>query len=133
MGGSSRSETVGAVEKLLFIDRLQPHRDRPFQHFVLHGGHPDGTRFRFVLRDVDSLHQRGAVRASLGAVEQTPQVRFQIFTLIGDRLVIHTRGAGPADFPLGFSQPQQVEVMTQRRQRAARVALRPLCDVLLAG
>src|SRR5687767_6952911 len=33
------SKPVRAVAKVLLVDRLQYHRDRPLQHFVLKGGY----------------------------------------------------------------------------------------------
>ena len=67
------------------------------------------------------------------SVTRNSQVRGQIFAVTGDRLAIHSRGTVPADSPVGFPQPELIQMLAQRGERAARVFLSRCCDVLLTS
>src|SRR5688572_2128941 len=69
MGRTSWAETIRTVKKVLFVDRLQDHHDRPLEDFVLQRRDPD--RAGFPARSFRYLHPAdwgGAVRATLGPV-----------------------------------------------------------------
>ena len=125
VGRSPGPKPVGTVMKVLFVDRLDQHHDRPLEDLILQGRNPDwasvATR---AFRDVRASHGRCAVRAGLGAFQERPKVSLQVLLVVRSRLPVHAHRSILARTPICLVQPRQVEVLVQRSERHLRGLLR---------
>jgi len=130
---SSGPETIRAVQKVVLIDWLQQHDDRPLKNFVFQRRNPErtglGTRAAF--RNVHSPHGRSVVRSRLRAVEQDLQVPLQILFVLLRGHSIHAHGTILAGAPVRFLQPVHIHQLGQRSERHLWRLFRQLCYPLL--
>src|SRR5690606_25235607 len=93
MSRATATESVGAVVEVPLIDRFQDHHDRALQDLVLDGRNSDraGLGGRASFRNVDAPHRWGAVRATLGAVQERPEVLLKVRFIVRPGLAIDAR------------------------------------------
>jgi hypothetical protein len=107
--------------KVLLVDRLHQHHDRPLEYLVLQRRNSDrasvATR---AFRNVRPPHGRCAVRAGLGAFQERPEVSLQVLLVVGSRLPVHAHRPVLACTPICLVQPIQVEVLVQGSERHLR-------------
>jgi hypothetical protein len=126
---SSGPETVRTVQKVLLIDWLQQHDDRPLKDLILQGGNSDraslGSRAAF--RNMHTSHRRRAVRAGFRAVEQALQVSLQILFVVSRGHSVYAHRSILAGASIRFLQPVDVHQVGQRGERHLRRLLRQRC------
>src|SRR3990167_376080 len=128
MRRSPRPEPIRAVVKVLLVDRLQQHHDRPLEHFVLQRRNADGAGLSAgAFRDMHPSHRRRPVRPRLRAFQERPKVPLQVFLVVRRRLAVHSHRAVLARPPISLTQPCQIEVLVQGSQSLLRHLLRQLC------
>jgi hypothetical protein len=116
---------VRAVQKVLLVYRLEHHDHRPLKNLVLEGRHSDRASGRAIaLREVRSLHGWRSVAARLGAIEQIPEILFQVLRIRGSRLSVYAWRAILPRAPIGLMEPDHVDVVVERREAHLRRLLR---------
>jgi len=132
MGRPARSKAVRAVQKVLLVDRLQDHRHRPLEDFVLERRDPNGPGFfAGPLGDIHPTHRRRPIRAGLGPVQQRLKVGLQVYRVLRGRLSVHADCTVLAGALVGFTQPFQVDQVGQGSETHCGALLRQLCYPLL--
>src|SRR5208337_1297479 len=88
---ASGAEAVRAVQKVLFVERLQHHDHRALKNLTCKSGNSQraGLARRACLGDVSSSHRGRKVRAGLGSVQQRLEVVLQIHCVVLGRLSVH--------------------------------------------
>src|SRR5262245_356248 len=125
-------EAIRAVVKVLLVDRLQQHDDRPLQHLVCKRRDADGSGLvTRALRYVHPPHRRRPVRAGLRRLQQSLQVAPESLVEVVDGLSIHAHGPVRPRSLIGDRQPVHVHVVGQGSQTHLRVLLRQLRYPLL--
>lgn len=126
---SSGTEAVRASQKVLFVNGLQHHRNRPLEDFVLEGRHPNRPRLRRVtpFRDIDPANRRGLVLTRLEAVQEALEILFQAFRIGRCRQAIYTWSAVFAREAVGFPQKFYVDVVGQAHEDPLAIFPRQLC------
>src|SRR5271166_6119983 len=125
MRRSAWPEAVGAVQKVLLIQRFQDHDDRTLKHLVLQRGNPQGTGFvARPFRDAHPPHGRRPVRAGLRTVQKRQQVLPQVEPVVVGRLSVHARCTILAGAVVRLAQPAKVEVVVEGRESHLRRLLR---------
>jgi hypothetical protein len=103
---------VGAVQKVLLINRFQHHGHRPLKNLVFEGRYPDRASGRAIaLRDIRPLHGWRSVAARLGAVKQIPEILLQVVCVDRGRLSIYTWCAILPRAPIGLVEPGYVDMV----------------------
>ena len=65
------TESIGAVQEILFVDCFQHHGHRFLQDLILQGGYADGPGpFAITLGNVHPLYRRSLIGTGLEAVDQ---------------------------------------------------------------
>ena len=104
--------------KVLLVDRLQQHRDRPLKDLVLEGRHADRTRTAPVaFRNVHATHRWCAIRARAKSSEQRREVILEVPRVLCRRLPVHAYRCVFARAPVRLAQPLHVDGVVQRRER----------------
>ena len=107
--------------KILLVDRLDQHNDRPLEYLILQRRNSDwasvATR---AFRNVRPSHGRCMVQARLGTFQERPEVSLQFLLVVRSRLPVYTHCPVFARTPICLVQPSQVEVLVQRSERHLR-------------
>src|SRR5712691_3541657 len=115
------SEAVRARPKVLLVNRLQHHGDRPLRHLVLEGRDAERPLRAVRLEDVCPAHRRCLVAAGLDAIEEVREIGRQVRLVLRRR---HTVDAGCtilAGELVGPLHPFQVDDVVQQEQRCSRL------------
>ena len=124
----SRPETVRAVQEVLLVNRLQRHHDRPLKDFILQRRDAQGPGFTArPFGNAHAPHRRCPVRAGLSTVQKRLQVVPQGQPVVVGRLSVHARCPVFAGSVVGCDQPDQVQVVVERREPQLWLLLRQLC------
>src|SRR6516162_294876 len=116
MSRATWPEAVGAGKKVLLIDGLQNHDNRPLRHLVLEGWKAKGPTRSVRLWDVCPSDRRCLITARLDALQKVRKIGLQVLRIFCRR---HTVGAGCtilAGEPVRFPHPFQVDDVVQRGQ-----------------
>src|SRR5262245_38942462 len=118
MSRATRPEAIGAGKKVLLVDGLQDHDNRPLRHLVLEGWKAEGPeRFSSIaLGDVHPPDRWRLVAAGLDALQEVGKIGLQVLRVLGRRHTVDTGSAILAGEPVGFPHPIQVEDVVQRGQ-----------------
>src|SRR6266404_8641607 len=82
---SSRSETVGTVEKVLLEDRVEQRHRRPLYDLVFKGGDGNWALAPVLLVDVDPAQRLRAVGLALQLLVQFDQILNQVLLVFRTR------------------------------------------------
>jgi hypothetical protein len=115
--GAPGPESVRAVQKFLLVYGLQHHRHGPLKHLVFVRRDAQRSLLSVAFRDVHASHRRGAIRPCFHAAEKRFEVALEVAFVLLRALAIHPTRAIFARAPMRFSQPFDVDVVRQRRQR----------------
>lgn len=126
-------EAVRAVQKVVLVNRLQQHDDRPLEDLVLQTGNSGTDRrlvgaslgLRVALRNVHSPDRRCLVRAGLYAVEQPLEVPQQVLLVFGRGYSVYALGSVLPGAPIRFDQPVEVHQVGQRSECGHRPQVGP--------
>ena len=113
----SRPEAVGAGKKVLLVDGLQHHDDRPLGHLVLEGWKAERSTRSIRLGNICPSHRRRLIAARLDAAEEVQQVGLQVLRIFDRRHAVDARSTILAGEPPGFLHPFQVDDVVQRGKR----------------
>src|SRR4029453_5091583 len=118
MRRATRSEPERAGKKVLLVDGLQHHDDRPLRHLVLEGWKAEGPKrsSSIALGDVYPSDRRCLVAAGLDALQEVPKVGLQVLRVLYRRDTVDTGSTILAGEPVGFPHPFQIENVVQRGQ-----------------
>ena len=101
MRRASRPKPIREALEVLLEYRFQQHGNRPLQHLVLNGRHPNAASFLTVLGYLDPLDGRSKVASAFGALQQSHQILFEFLAVIAPTLSIHSRGTVRFDSLIG--------------------------------
>src|SRR5580658_685877 len=108
----SRPEAVRTVQKVLFVDRLQSHDNRPLEHFILQGRNSQGPGFRSrPFRNTHPPYWRSPVRSGLGVITKRLKVLQEILLVVVRGLPVHARGAILARLLKSLGQPNEAKMV----------------------
>src|SRR5262249_823815 len=96
MGAATRSKTVGAVPKILLIDRFPQQRDRSLDELIFERGCADGALAPIFLLDPDALDWRCLVASLTQTLVQIAQVLVPVFGIRRHCDPVDPRSAGLA-------------------------------------
>jgi hypothetical protein len=94
MGAPTLPKALGAVVKILLVDRFQQHGHRSLDDLVLEGGLANWTSSPIICLDPDTLDGRCLVRSAAQSLVQVPQVLFEMFGVPLGRHSVNACGAG---------------------------------------
>ena len=106
--------------KRLLINRLQQHDGGSTKHLILGRGYADRAGFPVVLRHIHPLDRRCHIGTTLGSVQQSGKIAFQVLFVLGDTLPVHSWRAIASHPVEGFSQPFYIQIVVERRQPLLR-------------
>src|SRR5215467_5778074 len=111
MSRATRPEAVRAGEKVLFIDGLQHHDNRPLTHLIFEGWKAKGPkRSRSIrLRNIHSPNGWSLIAARLDALQEVHKIGFQVLRVLCRRHPVDARGTVLAGEPVGFLHPFRVD------------------------
>jgi hypothetical protein len=126
-------KTIRTGQKVLFVNRVQHHDDRPLKHLVFKSRDPNraGLGGRVPLWDMHPPHRRRSVRAGLGPFQQRLQVPPQVHRIVRSRLSVHARGPVVPRSQVSLVQPTEIDVVSQGGESHVRRLLRQLSYPLL--
>src|SRR5215471_3953 len=115
MSRATRPEAVRAGKKVLLIDGLQYHDDRPLRHLVLEGWKAEWPKRSgsIALGDVDPPDRWRLVAARLDALQEVRKIGLQALRILGRCHTIDTGSTILAGKPVGLPHPFQVEDVVQ--------------------
>src|SRR5262249_53582299 len=115
MSRATRPEAVRAGKKVLLIDGLQDHDDRPLRHLVLEGWKAEWPKRSgsIALGDVDPPDRWRLVAARLDALQEVRKIGLQALRILGRCHTIDTGSTILAGKPVGLPHPFQVEDVVQ--------------------
>src|SRR5215467_13923088 len=118
MSRATRPEAIGAGKKVLLVDGLQDHDNRPLRHLVLEGWKAEGPKrsSSIALGDVHPPDRRCLVAAGLDALQKIQKVGLQVLRVLCRHDTVDTGSTILAGEPVGFPHPFQVEDVVQRGQ-----------------
>src|SRR5262245_492473 len=118
MSRATRPEPVGARKKVLLVDELQHHDNRPLTHLIFESWKAKGpTRSGSIaLGDVYPPDRRRLVAAGLYAVHEVNKIGLKVFRILRRRHTVDTGSTILAGEPEGFLHPLQVDDVVQRGQ-----------------
>ena len=117
MRRATRPEAIGAGQKVLLVDRLQHHDDRPLRHFVFKGRDAERPLRAVRLRDVHPAHRRRVITTGFDALQEIQQVGLQVPLVFRRRHAVDAGRPILARQPVGLLHPLQVDDVVQREQR----------------
>src|ERR1700730_5969145 len=116
MRRATRSKPVGARKKVLLVNELQHHDNRPLAYLIFESWKAKRPPRSIRLRNICSSNRRRLIAARLDAVQEVQKIGLQVFRIVSRR---HTVDAGStilAGEPVSFLQPFQIDDMVQRGQ-----------------
>src|SRR5215472_3216061 len=118
MSRATRPEAVRTGKKILLVDGLQHHDDRPLCHLILEGWKAERPKRSgsIALGDVYPPDRRRLITARLDALQEVRQVGLQVLLILCRRHTVDTGGIILAGEPVGFPHPLQIEDVVQRGQ-----------------
>jgi hypothetical protein len=126
MRAATRPKAIGAVQKVLLIDRFQQHRHRSLDNLILEGGCAEGALTPVLLLDPDALDGRGLVASAAQTLMQVPQVLVQVFGIRRRRHPVNPWGTRLTRVAVCLPQKVFVDQVGQGREYPRRSAGR-LC------
>src|SRR5713226_636358 len=124
MSRASRPEAMRAGQKVLLIDGLQNHDDRPLRHLVLEGRDAERPSRAIRLRDVRPAHRWCLVATGFDAIHQVQEIGRQVRIVGRRRYTVDAGRTILARQLVGFPHPFQVDDVMQRGQHFSRLASR---------
>src|SRR5215813_4715838 len=118
MSRATRPEAVGAGKKVLLVNGLQHHDDRPLRHLILEGWKAEGPKRSgsIALGDVHPPDRRRLIAARLDALQEVRKIGLQVLLILCRRHTVDTGSTILAGEPVGFPHPLQIEDVVQRGQ-----------------
>src|SRR5262245_33817529 len=118
MSGATWPEAVGAGKKVLLIDGLQHHDNRPLRHLIFEGWEAEGPKRSgsITLGDVHPPDRRCLIAAGLDALQEMRKIGLQVLRILCRRHTVDAGGTILAGEPVGFPHPFQIDDMVQRGQ-----------------
>src|SRR4029077_19809504 len=113
MRRAARSEPERARKKVLLVDELQHHDNRPLTYLILEGWKAKGAARSIRLRNICSPDRRRLLTARLDATSECQEMALEFVCIFCRR---HTVDAGStilAGESVGFLQPFQIEDVVQ--------------------
>jgi hypothetical protein len=104
----------------MLVHRLQYHGHGALQDLVLERRNPDRSSRSILLREVYAPHRRSEVAPRPGTLQQRTEVVLQVRRIGFGRLPVHPHRPVFTGAAVGFPQPVQVQVMSQRGERQLR-------------
>ena len=119
--GAPWAEAIGAVKKILLVDGVKHHGDRPLEHLIFEGGNPDRAQgCACAFRDIHAPYRWGNVSARLETREQRLQVRWEVRCRGLGRLAIDPDRAIFPGTAKRFVQEGPIDVMGERGEDPLR-------------
>ena len=122
MGTPTWPNAVGAVVKVLFVDRFQQHHYRALDNLVLERGLADRAPAPVVLLDPDPLYGRRLVASTAQTLAQVAQVVVEVLGIHVGRHPINARRTRLARVTVGLAQNVCVDEMCEGREHPPRIA-----------
>src|SRR5262245_4010626 len=118
MSRATWSEAVRTREKILLVDKLQHHDNRPLGHLVFESRKAKGPkRSRPIrLRNICPPDRRCLIATRLDALQKVQQIGLQVGRVVGRCHTVNAGGTILAGKPVGFLQPFQIDDVVQRGQ-----------------
>src|SRR5215467_11554892 len=128
MSRATRPEAIRAGKKVLLVDGLQHHDDRPLRNLILEGWKAEGPKRSgsVALGDVDPSDRWRLITARLDALEEVRKIDFQVLRVLRRRHTVDTGSTILAGEPVGFLHPFQIEDVVQRWTMPPRFLLLPV-------
>ena len=119
---AAATEAIRAGKKIPAVDGFQNHHDRPLQDLVFDGRYADraGLGFRAPFRNTHTSHRGCSVSARLGPRQKRVEVFLQARFVVVPGLTIDAGRPVLTGFPERFTQPVDVQVVVQGRERHLR-------------
>src|SRR5215831_9279727 len=118
MSRATRPEAVRAGKKILLVDGLQHHDDRPLRYLIFEGWKAERPERSgsIALGDVHPPDRRRLITARLDALEEVRKVGLQVSRILCCRRTVDSGSTILAGEPVGFPHPLQIEDVVQRGQ-----------------
>src|ERR1700730_12473042 len=116
MSRATRPEAVGAGKKVLLIDRLQHHNNRPLRHLVFESWNAEWPTRSIRLRNVYPPDRRRLIAARLAALQEMQEIGFEVLRIVCRHHTVDAGGTILAGEPVGFLHPFQVDDVVQGGQ-----------------
>src|SRR5262245_16303177 len=118
MSRATRPEAVRTGKKILLVDGLQHHDDRPLCHLILEGWKAERPKRSgsIALGDVHPPDRRRLITARLDALQEVRKVGPQVSRILCRRHTVDSGSTILAGEPVGFPHPLQIEDVVQRGQ-----------------
>src|SRR5262249_7750939 len=130
MRAAPRSKAIGAVQKVLLVDRFEQHRYRSLDDLILERGFANGALTPVFLLDPDPLDGRGLVASVPQTLMQIAQMLVQVFGICLRCDPVNARGTGLARVTVCLPQKVLIDQVGQGREYPLRVAGRLCCNAL---
>src|ERR1700682_696016 len=105
MSRATRSEAVGAGKKILLVDGLQHHDDRPLAHLVFESWNAEGPTRSIRLRNIYPPDRRRFIPARLDAFQEVQKIGLQVLRIVCCCHTVDARSTILAGEPVGLLHP----------------------------
>src|SRR5262245_19212549 len=118
MSRATWPEAVGTGKKILLVNELQHHDNRPLRHLIFESWKAEGPErsSSIALGDVHPPDRRCLVAAGLNALQEVPKVGLEVLRVLYRRDTVDTGSTIFAGEPVAFLHPFQIDDVVQRGQ-----------------